>query len=100
VPIQVYGHEKCTDRTSPLRVWLVAPRINPPSVGAIAWRRSGATVLAPQVALQFVDWSRLRPAHGIRRERLVCVAAEALDLKIKVSGIKACPSAGEGWAGP
>jgi hypothetical protein len=45
-------------------------------------------VLAPHVPLQFVDGRRLRPAHDVQRHRLVSVAAEAADLKVKVSRVE------------
>ena len=40
-------------------------------------------VLAAHVAFQFVDGRGLRPPNDIERDRLVGVAAEAADFKIK-----------------
>jgi hypothetical protein len=45
-------------------------------------------ILAAQVAFQFVDRRRLRPANDIQRHRLVGIAAEAADLEIKISGVE------------
>ena len=45
-------------------------------------------ILAPHVAFELVDGSGLRPANDVQRHRLVRVAAEAANLKIKVSGIQ------------
>src|SRR6202790_3552537 len=39
-------------------------------------------ILAAQIAFQFVDRGRLRPADDIQADRLVRVAAEAADLEV------------------
>src|SRR5262245_37155807 len=44
-------------------------------------------VLAPHVALQFMDWRRLRSPHDIERDGLMRVAAEASDFEVAVPGV-------------
>lgn len=46
------------------------------------------TILAAQVALQFMDRRVLRPADDVERDRLMRVAAEATDLKVTITGIQ------------
>jgi hypothetical protein len=46
------------------------------------------TILASHVAFQLMDRRRLRPPDVIQRDGLMRVAAEAFDLKIKVTGIE------------
>ena len=57
-------------------------------------------VLAAHVALQFVDWCCLRPAHDIQGDGLVRIAAEAPDFEIKKFSVEGPPSVGDGCAGP
>jgi hypothetical protein len=44
--------------------------------------------LAAHVALQFVNWRCLWPAHDVERDGLVRVTAKAPDLKIEVARIE------------
>lgn len=46
------------------------------------------TILAAQVALQFMDRRVLRPADDVERDRLMRVAAEAPNLKVTITGIQ------------
>ena len=45
-------------------------------------------ILAPHVALQFMDWHGLWSAQNVQRHRLMRVATEAFHLEIEVTGIK------------
>jgi hypothetical protein len=46
------------------------------------------TILAAQIAFQFVNGRRLRPADDVQRDGLVSVAAKAADFEIEVAGIE------------
>ena len=54
-------------------------------------------VLAAHVALQFVDWCCLRPAHDIQGDGLVRIAAEAADFA-RIDRVT--ERVGDGCAGP
>jgi hypothetical protein len=56
-------------------------------------------VPAAHVTFQFVDRRRLRPAHDIQRHRLVRVAPEAADLKVKIARVQSVAEAGRGLSG-
>src|ERR1700735_2330267 len=70
-------------------------------MAALVWIASNLrAVLTPHVTFQFVDGCGFRPADDIQRLRLMPIAAKAADLKVEISGVKASPSDGDGWAGP
>jgi len=57
-------------------------------------------ILAAHVALQFVDWPRLGPAHGIKCDRLVSIATEAADFEIAIAGVEGVAERGRGLRRP
>jgi hypothetical protein len=57
-------------------------------------------VLAAHVALELMDRRRLRTPHDVQGDRLVGIAAEAPDFKIKVARVERVTQVGEGCAGP
>jgi hypothetical protein len=59
---------------------------------ALVWISSNLrTILAAQVTFQLMDGRRLWPTHDVQSHRLVRVATETTNLKIKVSGIQGVP---------
>jgi hypothetical protein len=52
------------------------------------------TVPAAHVSFQLVNRRRLRPAHDIEGNRLVCVAAEAADLEVAITCVQSVAERG------
>jgi hypothetical protein len=57
-------------------------------------------ILAAHASLQLMYRGRLRPANDVERDGRVCVAAEAADFEVAITGINCLPKVGEGCAGP